>query len=244
MTRHPKAETPKSGLLAQFTRGVKKSRSYFSAHGMRDTINMVHHNVFSIELFYRMEKQLKQPELKLEAKIPLDIRTMSGKLTLADEALQKVRGIRGQYGLDQFEERLARGDVMFGAYNEDKLAAFVWLEYPPVVDAGYEVADDMGFTYDAWTFDEYRGNRIFPVIQQAIFDHVRENNPEIKRLLTQVATWNAASAIADQRAGYIILNVELSVIFIGYNKRFKIGYDLPPSIMPESKLDSGYTSGQ
>jgi len=222
MKREKSLAVLKRGLFAQIIRGIRKTRSFFPVYGVRGTLKMALHDTLSMERVYRMEKRLDRGEYQLETKIPITIRTMSGELSLTKAEADKVRGIRGDYGIEQFEERLARGDIMFGAYHEEQLTGFVWLEYPPVRTAGCKVPDDMAFTYDAWTFEEFRGNRIFPAIQQAIFHHLREHNPEVKRVLTQVATWNKASAYADQSAGYIIVGLEWSVIVLGYNFRLKI----------------------
>lgn len=212
----------RAGFLSQIKRGIRKIRSSVSVLGFAPTLKMTIHNIFSVELFYRMEKRLFTPEYKLTAKIPLTIKEMRGEMTLAPEDIKKVTGIRGKYGIEQFEERLAGGESMFGAYHEGELAAFVWIEYPPVSSAGCIVPDNMAFTYDAWTFDEFRGKRIFPVIQQRIFQHLRSHHPDITQVLTQVAAWNKSSSCADQSAGYIITGIELSVIFCGYNRRLRI----------------------
>lgn len=203
--------------------GTRKIRSFLPIYGFWGTLRMAVGNTLSFSIFYRMEKRLSNSEYKLVPRIPLSLKTISNLEDLTDEEKNKVHSIRGLYGFQQFVARLENSHIMFAMYaNDDKLAAFVWLELPPVETAGIKVPHEMAFTYDAWTFTEYRGNRIFPVIQQNIFDYVRQNHPEVKSILTQVSIKNKASAYQDQSAGYIIVGLELSIILFGNNTRITL----------------------
>jgi RimJ/RimL family protein N-acetyltransferase len=122
----------------------------------------------------------------------------------------------------QFRERLERGDILFCAYWNGQFVGFVWLELPPVVDAGYALLEHEAYTHDGWTFEPYRGKRVLPAIQQAIFHYLRQNRSDIRNVVTHVATWNKASLAGDQRAGYRVTGHELSLIAFGYHWKIRL----------------------
>jgi len=201
-------------------RGYYKLTSFISIYGFWGAAKRIWSNVFLFETVHYMVKDLSTSEEKIVPKLPLKI-TPRTELDFDDwDGTQAILELRGEYGIAQFRERFARGDVFFPAYSGGKLAAFVWLEFPPVTDVGYSLSPDEGYTHDAWTFDEFRGKGFFPVIQQAIFDYVRINHSEIRRLITHVATWNKASTSGDTRAGYLIIRKDLSVVILGFHKKF------------------------
>jgi hypothetical protein len=203
-------------------RGYYKLSSFISVYGFWGAVNRIWNNVFLVEKVHYMVKDLCTPEEKIIAKVPLDIIPYTNLDFDHWDGIQAILNLRGDYGITQFRERLARGDVFFPAYSDGKFAAFVWLECPPVKDVGYPLPMDEGYTHDAWTFDEFRGKGIFPVIQQAIFDYVRQNRPEIRKLITHVATWNKASTSGDTRAGYVIVRKDLSVVILGFHRKFPL----------------------
>jgi hypothetical protein len=173
---------------------------------------------------FRLEKELGLEEETATPKIPLKVVPMGNVLDLENwGGRRQIEGIRGEYGLAQFSERLERGDVLFNAYWEEEFVGFVWLELPPVIDAGYPLEENEAYTHDGWTFEKYRGKRALPFIQQAVFNYVRENHPEIQFIVTHVAAWNKPSLAGDQRAGYLITRRDLSVVIFGFHKKFALG---------------------
>lgn len=176
-----------------------------------------------MQLYYRIEIEPGSDQSHIVPSIPINIRIISGEFAFSEEAQAKITSLRGSYGVLQFHERLARGDILFAAYHENSLAGFGWLQFAPAVEAGYRLPENTVYTYDAWVFDEFRGNRVFPAIKQEYSNYLREHHPEVERVLAHVATWNRSIIRADQAAGAYISGVDLAIIFLGYNRRFKIG---------------------
>lgn len=217
-----------SSPLRHIHRGIRKIESFVPIYGVRGTLKIIARNVLWVETVYRLEKDLQIPESKVEPQIPIVV-IMFGDLDLSEwEGREQVQQIRGHYGLSQFRERLDRGDLLFSAYWESKFVGFVWLEFPPGVDAGYGLKNDEAYIYDSWTFEPYRGKRVSPTIQQTIFNYLRKKRPDIRHVITHVATWNKASLAGDQRAGYRITSRELSIVFWGYHRKFKLNVGRQP----------------
>ena len=70
-----------------------------------------------------------------------------------------------------------------------------------------------------------------PVIQQAIINHVRKNRPDIQNIVTHVATWNKASLSGDQKAGYIIIRLERTIVVFGIHKKQILDKKIPPELI-------------
>jgi RimJ/RimL family protein N-acetyltransferase len=171
-----------------------------------------------------LEKILTDPEEKVIPKIPLVITTISDTSSLVVEDMNKILKLRGDFGISNFQERLGRRDVLFSAHSEREFVGFVWLDIPPVDhrNAGYRLKNDEAYTYDGYTFKEYRGNWIMPAIQQAIFVYLREKHPDIHSVVTHIQTKNKPSIAGDKRVGYIITGQDLGFVILGYFASFRL----------------------
>lgn len=210
--------------VGNFRRGKNKIESLLPLYGLIGTSKLIMKNTLWFERVYRLEKNLSTPEDQVNPKIPLQLMIFSGSDLDVDswEGKKRIFEIRGEYGIAQFKERLARGDLLFIAQWQEKDVGFVWLEFPPGEDIGYSLSMDEAYTYDGWTYEEYRGNRALPFIQQGIMNYVRDSISNICTLVTHIAVWNGASISGDIRAGYVITRLELSVSIIGYHRKYFI----------------------
>jgi hypothetical protein len=211
-----------NGLIENAERGRRKFASYAEQFGVGGAIRQVWRNVFLIETMCRLDKDLQVMEDKVEPKIPLVVKPYSKIDFDGWRDRPAILAIRGDYGLIQFKERFERGNIFFAAYSGDYFVGFVWLEFPPVIGAGYPLSDHEAYTYDGWTFEAYRGNRILPVIQQSIMDYVRMTRTDIQFLVTHVAARNQPSLSGDLRAGYRVGRKELALVFLGYHRKVRI----------------------
>jgi len=226
-------------LVHNARQGRRKFISLYRVYGLGEAIKRIWNNILFIEAVCRLEKDLTVPDKLVEPLISLDIEIMEKGFDLHGWRGQKeILEIRGEYGVEQFRVRLERGDLCFAAYSLGEFAGFVWLEFPPGVEAGYPLQRDEAYTYDGWTFDGFRGKRVLPVIQQAIMTFVREQNKEIHRLVTHVATWNKASLSGDQRAGYIIQRLERTIMMMGIHRKTISDREIAPDlIMHQQKYE-------
>ncbi|MBN1219968.1 MAG: hypothetical protein JXM69_13655 [Anaerolineae bacterium] len=202
-------------------RKVRIANSLIQTYGFRKTLRIVAQNLLLFKRYYRLEKDLQMPEDRVEPGIPVNIVPIVSSLGLEEKVKERIRALRGDYGLNQFKERFEWGDMLFIAYLENELVGFVWLGLPPVTNAGYALQNDEALTYDAWTFEPYRGQRVFPTIKQAISDYLIEKRPDIRYIVSHVHTKNKPSIAGNQRAGYTIASRELTVICLGYARRFR-----------------------
>lgn len=211
-------------IVRYFGRGARIINSSLRARGLWQTLRLAIEALLSIHFCYRLEKALTNPEEKVEPKIPLTVTTISGSSSLEADDLNNILRLRGDFGITNFHERLERGDVLFCAHSEREFVGFVWLDLPPVAhrNAGYRLENDEAYTYDAYTFREYRGNKIMPAIQQAIFAYLREKRPDIHSIVTHIQIKNKPSIAGDKRAGYIITGQDLCVVFLGYYASFRL----------------------
>lgn len=203
--------------------GVNKFRSLLPIYGFWGAVGQVQHNVLLIEVMYRFEKDLRLPEERTVPKVPLQVTPLQGDVNFEQWGIREaVLKIRGEYGMDQFKERLANGDVMFCACSNEKIAGFIWLNGFPVKGAGYKLKDDEAYHIDGWTFDAYRGKAVLPVLQQTVFNYVRSHYPRVRFLIGHASVWNKPSIIGQQRAGLVLVARELSIVFFGHNRKFHL----------------------
>ncbi|MBK6710278.1 MAG: hypothetical protein IPG51_08100 [Chloroflexi bacterium] len=219
-------------IIKNFQEGKRKFVSLYQIYGLRGTLERIWKNVILIETVCRLDKDVALPDPFVEPKIPLDMEIYSKGFDLNNWAGKKeILELRGQHGLEQFAKRFNRGDLCFAAYSNGNFVGFIWIEFPPVTEAGYSLKTNEAYTYDGWTFEAFRGNRTMPVIQQAIINHVRKNRPDIQNIVTHVATWNKASLSGDQKAGYIISRLERTIVVFGIHKKQILDKKIPPELI-------------
>lgn len=217
-------EVSSGGITQKFIRNVRKGKHKFASlypiYGLWGTLRLVLKNTLFLEIVFRLDKELSTPDTLVEPKIPMTIEIYDKNFDLNSwSGKEEILKIRGTYGLEQFAERFARGDLCFAAYSNSDFVGFVWVQFPPVTEAGYPLQPDEAYTHDGWTFDRYRGKRTLPVIQQAIMNYVRQHQKDIRKLVTHVATRNKASLSGDQRSGYIIIRRELTIVIFGFHHK-------------------------
>jgi len=223
-------------LFRNAKQGGRKFVSLYRAHGLMEAIKQTWKNVFLLETVCRLEKDLLIPDKQVEPGIPLNIEVLDKGFDLQNwHGRKEILKIRGEYGLDQFQMRLERGDLCFAAYSNGEFTAFVWLEFPPGSEAGYPLSRYEAYTYDGWTFENFRGKRILPAIQQAIMDYAREHHKEIHNLVTHVATWNKPSLSGDQRAGYVIQYLERTIMILGVHRKQRLNRVVPSDLIMHQK---------
>jgi hypothetical protein len=212
--------------------GLRKFGSLYPIYGFWGTLSQLWKNLFFFEKVCRLDKLLEIADKPVQCKVPLEIEVYGKGFELENwPGKREILNLRGPYGLEQFEKRLERGDLCFAAYSNREFTGFIWLELPPVSEAGYPLLKDEAFTFDGWTFENFRGKRIFSVIQQAINDYVRENRPDIRNIVTHVATWNKSSLSGDQRAGYRIVRLELTMVLFGFHRKLILKEPVPADLI-------------
>jgi RimJ/RimL family protein N-acetyltransferase len=203
--------------------GISKFESFIPIYGVWGAINQISKNVFHIETMYRFEKELIVPEKKNIPSITLTIKPIFGDIDIGNwEYRDRIYSIRGKYGLEQFQQRFSQNYVMFCALHNDELVGFIWLNGWPIKGAGYKLKNDEAYHIDGWIFEDYRGKGILPSLQQAVFNYLRLNHPEIRVLIGHASTWNKPSIKGQQKAGLILVAKELSIVVLGKNIKFKI----------------------
>jgi hypothetical protein len=217
----------RSHRISFFTRieiGISKFFGLIPVYGIRGALSQIIKNLFWFEITYRFRKDLTViEENKIQAKIPIEIVVFGPELDLElwrDN--QRITNIRGDYGLKQFRDRFSEGDLLFCAYSQDKFTGFIWLNPPNYSFSGITLHPDENYHIDGWVFEEYRGNNILPVLQQAVIDYLRKERPYIHYLVSHGALKNKATLSGQQKAGMIPVARELSIFLLGYNKKIKL----------------------
>lgn len=228
------------GIIQKLVRNARQGRrkfvSLYRVHGFRKAVKQIWQNIFFIETVCRLEKDLNIPDDIVESVIPLKIEIIDSEFDLENwPGKKEILEIRGEYGLEQFRARLERGDLCFAAYSNGEFTGFVWLEFPPGVEAGYPLQPHEAYTYDGWTFEKYRGKRILSAIQQAIMVYVRTHHTNIRSLVTHVAVWNRPSLSGDQRAGYIIKRLERTIMILGIHRKQVLSGKVPAELFMHQK---------
>lgn len=182
-------------IVRHFGRGARIINSSFRERGLWQTLRLAIEALLSIHICYRLEKTPTNPDEKVEPKIPLKVTAVSSLNRLEAEDLNKILTLRGDHGIADFHERLEKGEVLFCAHSDREFVGFGWLDLPPVAhrNAGYRLENDEAYTHGCYTFREYRGNRIMPAIQQAIFAYLREKRPDIRSVVTHIQIKNKPS---------------------------------------------------
>lgn len=224
------------GILQKLARnaalGRRKFVSLYRAQGFREALRAAWRNVLLIETVCRLEKDLAVPDKPVLPAIPLTIETLNATSDLTTwQGRREILALRGGFGMEQFQARLRRGDLCFAAFSEGRFAGFIWLEFPPGVEAGYPLQPHEAYTYDGWTFADFRGKLVFPVIQQTIMKYVRSHHAHIQTLVTHVATWNKSSLSGDQRAGYVIRCLERTIMILGIHRKQVLAAKVPAELV-------------
>jgi RimJ/RimL family protein N-acetyltransferase len=200
--------------------GKRKFVSLYPIYGLWSTLQQISKNILLIEPVYRLDKDLNLHDIPITPRIPLSVGFYSKGFDIDNwDGRKEILNIRGNYGIEIFKNRLERGDYLFVGYSNREFVGFVWIEFPPVTEAGYALKYNEAYTYDGWTFEKFRGNGILPAIQQSITNYVRDYHPDIKNIVTHVANWNKASLSGDQKAGYRIVRQEQTIVFWGIHRK-------------------------
>lgn len=209
--------------MRKIQRGFDKFKSLIPIYGYWGAITQILRNILLIEVSVRFEKDLRTPEEKVIPKIPLDIIPVQGEADLNKWGIREALfQIRGSYGVEQAEDRLKEGYVLFCAISEEKLAGFIWLNSFPVHGAGFKLKDDEAYHIDGWTFAPFRGKGVLPALQQGVFNYLRQYYPKIRTLIGHASAWNKASIIGQQRSGLILVARELSIVIFGFHRKFHL----------------------
>ena len=200
--------------------GWNKFTSFLPIYGIRGTTALLLRNFLWVELNYRLEKDLGDADPEVNTAISIDVVSYCKGFDVSEwKSRKEIEKIRGKFGLTRFQERLDRGEILFVGYCRDNIVGFVWIQFAPDTEAGYALSSNEAYTLDGWTFEEYRGKRVLPAIQQAILRYVRKNRPEIEYIVTHIAVGNRASIAGDQRAGYVVTRKEISFALFGWYRR-------------------------
>jgi hypothetical protein len=160
--------------------GKRKFVSLYQIYGLWSTLKQISRNIFLLEAVCRLEKELNLHDISVTPKIPLSVGFYSKSLDIDNwDGRKEILNIRGNYGIEIFKNRLERGDYFFVGYSNREFVGFVWIEFPPVTEAGYALKNNEAYTYDVWTFEKFRGNGIFLAIEQSITNYVRDYRHDI-----------------------------------------------------------------
>jgi len=201
---------------------MREITSLVPIYGLRGALRESFPHVLWVEITYRLEKDLRIAGEKAEARIPVKVTHWSGPLDPDWKGQQQIRGIRGEFGIRQFDNKLDRGDILFCAHSGDEFIGFVWLKLPPVKGAGRKLGDDTAYMFDGHVFKPYRRNRVLPAMLQGVFDFVRAEHPEIRTVVSHAATWHKITLAGQERAGSVVRARELSVVFLGQRKTWTL----------------------
>lgn len=219
-------------LISNARKGKRKFDSLYPIYGFFGTVQELMKNFFLFEEVCRLDKLLATQEKPVKPAIPINIEVYGKGHDLENwPEKERILEIRGEFGLEQFSTRLERGDLCFTAYSNGKFVGFTWLELPSVTEAGYPLLQDEAFIFDAWTFVDFRGKRVSPFLQQAIKNYVRKNRPDIRTLVTHIATWNKASLSGFQWAGYKIIRQESKIVIFGFHKVIPLNKQIPADLI-------------
>jgi hypothetical protein len=211
--------------------GRRKFVSLYPIYGLWRTLQQISRNIFLIEPVYRLDKDLNLHDIPVTPRIPLRVGFCSKGFDIDNwDGRNKILNLRGNYGIEIFINRLERGDYLFVGYSNREFVGFVWIEFPPVTEAGYMLKYNEAYTYDGWTFEKFRGNGILPAMQQSIINYVRDYQPDIKNIVTHVANRNKASLSGDQKVGYRIVRQERSIVFLGIHRKHILDKIVPPKL--------------
>jgi hypothetical protein len=201
---------------------VREIVSLVPIYGLRGALRESFPHVLWVETTYRLEKDLRVAEEKAEARIPVTVTHRSGSLDPDWAGQEQIRGVRGEFGILQFENKLDRGDILFCAHSGDDFVGFVWLKLPPVKGAGRNLGDDTAYMFDGHVFEPFRRNRVLPAMLQGVFDYVRAEHPEVRTVVSHAATWHKVTRAGQERAGSIVRARELSVVFLGLRRTWTL----------------------
>ncbi len=229
MTLFDKFKRIPAGLYRNALQGFRKVKALIPIYGVIGTLKIVVKNILWVEVMYRFEKNVSNEKLTVTPKIPLTITVYSSRDEVHQiKGWQEIFKIRGEYGLEQFNKRLGRGDLCFAAYTDEQFTGYLWIEFPPAIsEAGYKLAANECYQFDGWTFKKYRGNRVIPFIVQEVNKYLRENRSDINNIVSHVAVWNNSSLAVGQRMEHKITRRELSIIFLGYHTRLRLKGGIP-----------------
>ncbi len=204
--------------------GVSKLLGLIPVYGFAGAMRQVLTNLFWFEITYRFQKDLTiTDENTIQAKIPIQIVICDRKLDLANWIVRhEIIKIRGEYGLKQFQDRLDEGDLLFCAFSDEKFTGFIWLNSPDYMHSGIKLKPDENYHIDGWVFEEYRGNKILAVLQQALVDYLRKERRYIRYLVSHGSAKNKATLSGQQKAGLVPVERDLSISILGYNRKIKL----------------------
>jgi hypothetical protein len=103
-----------------------------------------------------------------------------------------------------FPARFARGEQFWTAQQADKILSYCWVTQEPVeigeIRCIMHPRGDEVYLYDAFTFAEYRGQNLYPVLLKLIWHYRRQQC--WPRALIFVLSDNMASIRGVQKAGF------------------------------------------
>ena len=109
-------ENPLNKLISNARKGKRKLDSLFSIYGFFGTVQELMKNIFLFEEVCRLDKLLAIQEKLVKPAIPINIEVYGKRHDLKKwPGKKKILEIRGEFGLEQFRERLERGDLCFAA---------------------------------------------------------------------------------------------------------------------------------
>ena len=111
------------------------------------------------------------------------------------------------FKISQFRHRFERGDRCLGAWTEDRLVHFTWIQTKgrhPVLSAGrtFEVAAGQFWLYDARTAEAARGRRLYPHVLGHALTTMRDEGFDRGFIYTERD--NLASRKGIGRAGFAV----------------------------------------
>lgn len=137
----------------------------------------------------------------VESSVPCTFR----ELTRADlAAMTEVRTVSAEKRT-QFEKRMSDGDRCFGAWVDDRLVHYIWVQtrgIHPLQNAGRTAPCPPGafWLYDARTAADARGKRIYPFVMTEVLRSMRAQG--FARCLVYTAKRNVASQRGMKRVGF------------------------------------------
>jgi hypothetical protein len=120
--------------------------------------------------------------------------------------------------VEQFRQRFAQGDECFGAFVDDRLVHYNWVQYRGIHSLQEEGlrarCPDGGFwLYDARTGEAARGQHVYPFVQAHIMRTMRDRG--FRRCLVYTGSGNAASRKGMARSGFRFVRKLYSVHWLG-----------------------------
>lgn len=117
-----------------------------------------------------------------EGSLPLDgerLKTSISPFTpcflTEDEIRQIAHNPEVGYKEEEFMIRIEKGCKCFGLKHHSELLAYMWCNFSRCESyISYKLEENEVYLFDAWTFKEYRGKNLAPILRDCLYTHLKK----------------------------------------------------------------------